>query len=376
MRKFKKIKKAFIISVLNYIKLVREIAFFIRQCLGTKKIVVISDKSIVSLPVSSKFQITVSALALVLMLWVSYSTGKYFAYESIISEKDREIWSTNNNNEKLQYQVTDLHRNLKELNKYFENIRQYDQVARKDVPDLGNEGDKVASVKSDSESAGAQEILFNIRSKVIERIKSLENIISMTGVKIKDFASNNPDLQQSIVHTSETGGQGGPYNPVDGGSILFDKNHFDSEVNYLLELEKVIHSLPLSMPLKSRYITSGFGVRVDPLRKRLSMHDGIDIVGPYGAEIFSTAPGMVVFAGRNGSYGKFVEIDHGKGLTTRYGHLSKILVKKGEQVARNHLIGLQGSTGRSTGPHLHYEVRYDKKPRDPQNFLRAGKYVF
>jgi murein DD-endopeptidase MepM/ murein hydrolase activator NlpD len=92
--------------------------------------------------------------------------------------------------------------------------------------------------------------------------------------------------------------------------------------------------------------------------------------------VWSTAPGTVTFVGRRGPYGRLVEIDHGYGLVTRYGHLRKILVKKGESVGFRHKIGIMGSTGRSTGRHVHYEVLFEGKPQDPAKFMKAGKYVF
>ena len=106
------------------------------------------------------------------------------------------------------------------------------------------------------------------------------------------------------------------------------------------------------------------------------MHYGVDLAGWTGATIYSTAPGKVVFASRKGRYGKLVEIDHGFGLRTRYAHLRKILVKTGQQLVHRQKIGLLGSTGRSTGPHVHYEVRFEGKPLNPRKFIMAGRYVF
>ena len=101
----------------------------------------------------------------------------------------------------------------------------------------------------------------------------------------------------------------------------------------------------------------------------------MDFVGAYRAEIYAPAPGKVVRAGRNGAYGLFVELDHGNGVTTRYGHLAKILVKRSQLLKRGDALGLQGNTGRSTGAHLHYEIRYHNKPLNPYKFIKAGAYV-
>ena len=106
------------------------------------------------------------------------------------------------------------------------------------------------------------------------------------------------------------------------------------------------------------------------------MHNGVDLAGRRNSAIRATAPGKVVFAGWKGNYGRFVEIDHGNGFKSRYGHLNKTLVKKGQKVGHRAKIGLLGSTGRSTGPHVHYEVWFEKRALNPMKFIKAGRYVF
>lgn len=360
---------------------VKDLNHFIKQCLGKKKILIISDKNIVSLPVSSRFQGGVTLAIMAFMLWVSYSTGKYFAYENIISEKDHEIWSSNVTNENLQYQVTDLHQNLLELNKYFENIQELDQLATKplnnekkeQVADEKNSEDPVADADP---KIGAENALFKIREKMQQRIASLESVIEMTGLEVADMAANNAPLNAALSHVRPIA-QGGPFIPADSSSNLFNKDEFEHNVNYLMQLEKTIHTMPLSVPMKGRYwFSSRFGKRKDPIHGRMAMHGGLDLVGPMHANVYSAAPGKVIRAQRYGAYGKVVIIDHGSGMTTRYGHLHKINVKKGQDVVRGQVLGQQGNTGRSTGDHLHYEVRYNKTPLDPAKFLKAGKYVF
>jgi murein DD-endopeptidase MepM/ murein hydrolase activator NlpD len=112
------------------------------------------------------------------------------------------------------------------------------------------------------------------------------------------------------------------------------------------------------------------------MTKRTAHPSGVDISGPRNSPVLATAPGKVVFAGRNGAYGTMVTIDHGEGFKTRYGHLKKALVKKGDVIDFRTKIGVMGSTGRSTGRHVHYEVMYDGKHHDPVNFFKAGKYAF
>jgi murein DD-endopeptidase MepM/ murein hydrolase activator NlpD len=125
-------------------------------------------------------------------------------------------------------------------------------------------------------------------------------------------------------------------------------------------------------PAKLPRLSSRFGYRSDPLRGTLRMHSGIDIPGPLGTAVQASADGVVRFAGAAGGYGRMVEIAHGGGLTTRYAHLSRILVTPGEPVTRGETIALMGSTGRSTGSHLHFEVRMDGRAADPLVYFRGA----
>ena len=134
-------------------------------------------------------------------------------------------------------------------------------------------------------------------------------------------------------------------------------------------------SVPSVKPINMATFTSGFGVRADPFRGSAAMHAGIDLAAPSGTAVYATADGLIDRAEWFGGYGNCVEIDHGKGVATRFGHLSRILVHPGQHVHRGDLIALVGSTGRSTGPHLHYEVRIDGHAVNPVPFLQASDYV-
>ena len=134
-------------------------------------------------------------------------------------------------------------------------------------------------------------------------------------------------------------------------------------------------AIPSVQPVHSLSFTSNFGIRSDPFRGTAAMHAGVDIPGPVGTPIYATADGIIAHAGRQGGYGNMVEISHGKGIATRYGHLSKILVGDNARVVRGQLIALMGSTGRSTGSHLHYEVRIDGHAVNPVPFLTTADYL-
>jgi murein DD-endopeptidase MepM/ murein hydrolase activator NlpD len=134
-------------------------------------------------------------------------------------------------------------------------------------------------------------------------------------------------------------------------------------------------AIPSVQPVHTLSFTSNFGIRSDPFRGTAAMHAGVDIPGPIGTPIYATADGVIAHAGLQGGYGNMVEISHGKGIATRYGHLSKILVADNARVVRGQLIALMGSTGRSTGSHLHYEVRIDGHAVNPIPFLTTADYL-
>lgn len=168
-------------------------------------------------------------------------------------------------------------------------------------------------------------------------------------------------------------GQGGPFDSVKGDPTF--KQLFTSWKK-LDNLQDGAIAVPSDKPVKTAAFTSGYGVRSDPFRGSSAMHAGIDLAGPSGTPIYATADGTVQRAGWNsGGYGNLIEIDHGRGIETRYGHLSKILVSPGQRIRRGEIIGRMGSTGRSTGSHLHYEVRIDGRAVNPVPFMKATDYL-
>ncbi|HEV7479218.1 MAG TPA: peptidoglycan DD-metalloendopeptidase family protein [Roseiarcus sp.] len=173
------------------------------------------------------------------------------------------------------------------------------------------------------------------------------------------------------------GGAGGPYIPaeLDAKEPARDPAlaRVARDVATAGRLRALMFFVPLRMPLSGDpSVTSPFGYRADPFLGRLALHPGVDLAEAYGAEIHAAASGRVAHAGPAGGYGVMVEIDHGNGLATRYAHMSDVLVEEGQQVDKGAVLGKLGSTGRSTGPHLHYEVRVDGEPVDPERYLRAG----
>ena len=169
---------------------------------------------------------------------------------------------------------------------------------------------------------------------------------------------------------------GGPFVPYDemtqAEGFVRGLDTLESALDALDKTRREIRSFPIAHPVPGMKVTSGFGKRRDPLLGRTAFHGGIDFATPVGTPIHATAAGTVTFAGRNGGYGNMIEIDHGNGLTTRFAHLNRIRVEKGQKVAAGARIGDAGNTGRSTGPHLHYEVRTTKGAVNPMQYLKAG----
>lgn len=194
----------------------------------------------------------------------------------------------------------------------------------------------------------------------------------MRGV-VSDLGLNLASLEAAVPRSA----MGGPFVPV---KLNANAGPFEKQLNRInvtrAEMDRLNRTLAL-VPYRKPVIgevefTSGFGVRSDPFLGRPAMHTGLDFRAASGDPVRVTAYGKVVSAGWSGGYGRMVEVDHGNGLSTRYGHLSEINVRIGEVVKIGQVVGLVGSTGRSTGPHLHYETRIDGEAVDPQKFLRAG----
>jgi murein DD-endopeptidase MepM/ murein hydrolase activator NlpD len=196
--------------------------------------------------------------------------------------------------------------------------------------------------------------------------KALEVRYQVTAAELKR-------LGISPVRVGTNGGVGGPFEGAANSSF---KALFDSWKK-LDQLQDGVIAVPSDKPVKASVsFTSGFGVRSDPFNSGAAMHPGIDLSGTYGTPIYATADGTVMRAGWNsGGYGNLVEIDHGRGITTRYGHMSGIMVSAGQHVTRGQQIGRMGSTGRSTGNHLHYEVRIDGRAVNPIPFMKSTDYV-
>src|SRR5665213_1664041 len=208
--------------------------------------------------------------------------------------------------------------------------------------------------------------LNSVEDGIESRVRRMRGVISDLGLDMAQLEAATPRA-----------GMGGPFVPVklpaNAGAFERELYRINIDRAQMERLNRTLALVPYRKPVVGEVeFTSGFGIRIDPFLGRPAMHTGLDFRAAMGDPVRATANGKVVSAGWAGGYGRMVEIDHGNGLSTRYGHLSEIDVKVGDPVKIGQVIGAVGSTGRSTGPHLHYETRIDGEAVDPQKFLRAG----
>ncbi|MFO1189695.1 MAG: M23 family metallopeptidase [Alphaproteobacteria bacterium] len=222
-----------------------------------------------------------------------------------------------------------------------------------------------------------QTFLRWLLDRASEQIEAGERILALIGLDPSRLIDGKDDDDSGASER----GLGGPFvpfmadAPIRDGASLLDLAALDVRIERWSDIRRTLRQLPLGNPVSQTEIGSGYGRRVDPINGRSAFHEGIDFRGSRGTEVSVTGAGVVTFAGRRGRYGRTVEIDHGNGVSTIYAHLDRIKVNKGDIVTRRMVVGTMGATGRATGVHLHYEVRVDGQPRDPNRFVIAGRYV-
>ncbi len=206
-----------------------------------------------------------------------------------------------------------------------------------------------------------------------QQLQQAALVAAALDVRYQVTAAELKKLGISSARVGASDGVGGPFESA--GNPTF-KALFNSWKK-LDQLQDGVIAIPSDKPVQASVtMMSSFGVRSDPFNHHAAMHPGIDLSGSYGTPIYATADGTVLRAGWNsGGYGNLVELDHGRGITTRYGHMSAILVSAGQHVTRGQQVGRMGSTGRSTGNHLHYEVRIDGRAVNPIPFMKSTDYV-
>lgn len=212
------------------------------------------------------------------------------------------------------------------------------------------------------------ELLREVQPQLAYFIATAERVIERAGMDLDDVFQERDKPRRTA--------EGGPFIAAISGPLAAERAALQSDLAYWQALRALVKRMPLAAPLDRYAISSSYGTRRDPMNSRQAMHHGIDLISAPNAPIRAPAPGIVVFAGRNGGYGNMVEIDHGRSLRTRYAHLRTIRVKAGDKVEFQEKLGTLGNSGRSTGAHLHYEILIAGKSTDPLNFIRAGQHVF
>jgi murein DD-endopeptidase MepM/ murein hydrolase activator NlpD len=243
----------------------------------------------------------------------------------------------------------------------------------------GGTADEVPAVQAEAAQRHAASNLQAMAARLGElqaRVLHLDSI----GEKLAGLAGLRREKPDGI------GGQGGAFvpAPLSEGELQREIDRLGQEVSVRSEelsalearlLEKRVRErlLPTTLPVRDAYLGSPFGHRADPIAGLRAMHEGIDFNAPPGTPVLAAADGVILSAGWDGDFGKLIEVDHGGGLTTRYAHLSRMDVKAGAVIKRGELLGAVGTTGRSTGPHLHFEVRMLGVAQNPAQFLALGE---
>ncbi len=233
----------------------------------------------------------------------------------------------------------------------------------------------VVGYRAEFNKLGSEQVSFldAAEDEAVERSERARGVLRLTGVQVSRVMDEPGGAGGPLVKISAKDFGSGP----DADGFKERAEEVAARLQEARKFETLIHTVPLGAPLELPYReTSGFGYRSDPFTHRPAWHEGADLAAYAGAPIHATAPGVVTFAGNKAGYGRCVEVDHGLGFKTRYGHMNTIAVKAGAKVAIGSKLGTMGSTGRSTGPHLHYEVWFHGKSYDPIKFLRAGKHVY
>ncbi|MCK6450268.1 MAG: peptidoglycan DD-metalloendopeptidase family protein [Alphaproteobacteria bacterium] len=218
-----------------------------------------------------------------------------------------------------------------------------------------------------------QNLIYRLTERAADSVSEAERIVHLAGIKLGEIIpGKRPPAPVA---------QGGPFVPVGRSERPMEPTQtalalLDQQLDRWDTLHGLLRAMPFAPPLEDYTVSSSYGTRVDPFTQTSSQHFGIDLRAPRRTIIHAPAPGTVLFASRKDRYGKLIEIDHGMGIVTRYGHLDEMLVKPGDKVGFRTKIGRVGNTGRTSGSHLHYEIHVKGKPLDPARFLEVGRHLY
>ncbi len=342
-----------------------------------REVILRAEGRVAYLRLSSRTQKIAAGVMAAVVAWGAFASASYVAHRDTLVAKDRKIATSERAYRGLETDIEQLRRERARLASEIaalnlslsREIENNGRLARQRAALVGRTGalERRLAVLH----AAHRRVIERFRDLAMDRAEAIENTIADTGLDADRLLS-------SVARSSL--GRGGPLIPLRDAAAGLDRDAgladalagLNAQWDRLSALQEVRRRLPLTAPLAEYWVSSPYGEREDPFTGERSLHSGVDLVAPVGTAIRATAPGRVVFAGRRPRYGRLVEIDHGHGVMTRYAHLGKVLAKTGQLVDRGQAIGTLGSSGRSTGPHLHYEVQYGGQSLDPAKFLDAG----
>ena len=338
--------------------------------------------------ISARFQMRAAALALAVVLgWlVSLAVmawGQYRA-EADLASFEQEKVRVATARERLDAYGGDLDRVVGDLQQRQDFL---DEMARMLPEDIIAQGSASGTV-TDSSAEAAKTVekvgalipqargLAEIEARQLAVVERLTRFADARARRA-EAAMRKLNLDPGALSRQTRAAMGGPFEAPSIGGARIDPRfeRLGLSLARMAVLERALDGIPQVVPATVENITSGFGYRRDPFNNRAAMHSGLDFRGDVGSPIFAAADGRVTFAGRKGGYGKAVEITHGNGIMTRYAHLSRIDVKPGQLIEAGAILGGLGSTGRSTGPHLHFEVRINNRAVNPRPFLETAPDV-
>lgn len=371
-----------------------------KKLFSKKTFVLLGKRNITTVNISTIAQIFILSLICFIFLFFGEFIDRSIKSNSIILDKNKEIESLKAVNNYFKTEFNNLNEKLDKLDQYLtKDTQSLENIEKSSTTKIFDILSKIANNKEESslkEVAEVNKKAERIESLISAKSNKIEQAIKVTGLNLKNIPGISKkatsDYKNEIVEISLNNPndlikkQGGPLilakNPFSrfdqdkiSKALEIEKENFKNKVEKLLALEKMIKNLPFARPMKNYYISSTFGTRIDPITGSRASHQGLDFVGKNNEKVISPAQGKITLAGKFSDYGNAIIIDHGFGITTRYGHLSQTLVNEGDRVEKGQIIGHQGSTGRSTGEHLHYEVRYKNTPLDPKKFLEAGEIL-
>ncbi|MBQ8677065.1 MAG: peptidoglycan DD-metalloendopeptidase family protein [Alphaproteobacteria bacterium] len=382
-----------------------------KSLFSEKEIIFRSSGKARAVKISSRSQLIGTVVLILLAIWGAHAYHIYHKSDRIIYKKDMELVRAKNAYEDLMGDFMAIQRNIDEVlssskNKEIETYKKKAMIVEDKIKQISSSkgwNEKTVNEKADineallqrdlaaaerdalkEQLAEMEDAVQNIKKAELEVFKKVEAIASKEVDKIKSaFSQANGALKAQGVYFNPLANSGkrdskGGLFEKDSSIELRDKEIIErisniykavDDVEYYREVAKAV---PFGKPVWSYWVSSKFGARSDPFNRKVTGHKGVDLAARMGNKIRIMAKGRVIKTEHsNKGYGNLVVVDHGNGFKTKYAHLSKIYVKEGDNLNINDAVGEVGSTGRSTGPHLHYEVLYQGKPVDPMPFIQA-----